>query len=150
MSGFWGEDGAEAMIGVLATEPMDFCRISAAVHYTPGEPLKVGRVTEPDDPRDDNGVIERHFEQPLDQILAAIFGQLHDAFAAAAELREESGGRNAGSRNTGAGVGALTPALELVRGASCVRGVTPFLAHKCPLLLLHTGKEIFMHRALPE
>ena len=92
MTGFWSEDGAEAMIGVLATEPLDFCRISAALHYTPGEPLKVGRVTEPDDPRDDTGVIERHFEQPLDQILAAIFGQLHDAFAAAAELREDRAG----------------------------------------------------------
>lgn len=93
LTGFWSEDGAEAMLGVVATEPLGFCHIIAALRYTPGEPLEVGRVTVPDDPRDDTGVIERFFEQPLDQVLAAIFGQMHDAFAAAAELREERAGK---------------------------------------------------------
>lgn len=90
LTGFWNDEGtAEAMVGILATEPMNFCRISAAVHYIPGEPLMVGRVTEPDDPRDDDDVISRFFERPLEEIFVSIFARLHDALAAAAELREE-------------------------------------------------------------
>jgi hypothetical protein len=91
--GSWKEDGAcEAMVGVMALEPFDFCRLVAAARFVPGEGGSVVRATEKDDPRDDQCVIERFFDRPLGEIMVAAFLPLGGALAAAAKLREERAG----------------------------------------------------------
>lgn len=90
MVGGWGGDGAcEGIFGLLALKPFDFCRLTAAFRYVPGEPMKVVRTGEPDDARDDDEVISRFFERPMPELLNAIFEPIADRLAEAAELREE-------------------------------------------------------------
>jgi hypothetical protein len=74
---------------VLALLPFDFCRLTAAFRFVRGEPMKVVRTGEPDDARDNDEVIARHFEKPMDEILNAVFWPIADRFAEAAALREE-------------------------------------------------------------
>jgi hypothetical protein len=58
---------------MIALEPYDLCLITAALSYEHGRSLAVLPMFGEDNPRDDQGVIERHFDQRLEKILDAIF-----------------------------------------------------------------------------
>lgn len=89
LAGAWMPDGTcEARVGVIALEPPDFCRLLAEVHFVPGKGLSVTRTARKDDPRDDQGVIERFFERPLREILDTAYLPLGNTLANALAFRE--------------------------------------------------------------
>lgn len=89
IAGEWADDVCELMLGLTALAPLDLCRIILGVRFDPATGLHVTRVSEPDDPRDDPGVIERHFGRPVDALVNIIARTLNVALTEAANIRAE-------------------------------------------------------------
>lgn len=89
ITGEWAGAVCELMLGLTALAPRDFCRIILGVRFDPESGLHVTRVSEPDDPRDDAGVIERHFGKPVDALVGIASVTIGRALTEAASIRAE-------------------------------------------------------------